>query len=66
MVGGEGEGAVPGWRQPLEALLNFADPAEQRQQHHHPHQQQQEQGSSKPKVVEGFGDMETGGKVCIG
>lgn len=50
---GAGEGVLPGWRQTLEALLNFADPAEQ------------QQASSKPKEAEGFGfgDMATGGKV---
>lgn len=50
---GEGEDAVPGWRQPLEALSSCADPAEV----------EVEQVSQKPKEAEGFGDMATSGKV---
>eukprot|EP00752_Nemacystus_decipiens_P010651 g9484.t1 len=53
----EGEGALPGWRQPLEALLNYADSAENE------HEQQQGSPTSKPKEPEGFGDMASGGKA---
>eukprot|EP00903_Cladosiphon_okamuranus_P022461 g20658.t2 len=48
-VGGEGALPLPGWRQPLEALLHFGDPAEQ--------------ASSEPKEAEDFGDITIDGKA---
>lgn len=49
-----GEGAFPGWLQPLAALLTFADPTEQ------------VSSVSMSKEDEGFSDISSGGKVpCV-